>query len=73
MRWTAEPGSDLAKARVRAHRALDAYWRLGFLPRKEAYRRLARKLNLSAQECHIGMFDEAQCEAAIKACEEGLE
>lgn len=71
MRWTAEPGSALAKARMAAHHAFDIHWKWGGLTRSEAYARLAVKMNMSAAQCHIGMFDEVQCRQVVAICDAG--
>ena len=70
-RWRSEPGRDLAKARIRAHGALDALWKLEIMSRSEAYRRLASAMRTPAHECHIGMFDLAQCAEVERLCEQG--
>lgn len=70
IRTTAEKGSSLARARMAAHRALDVYWRFGALTRSGAYARLAELMGLPAADCHIGMFDEAQCREVVRLCED---
>ena len=67
-RTRAEPGSRLARLRQEAHRALDVHWELGGASRSGAYAWLAEQLGMSRQDCHIGMFDEEQCERAIEVC-----
>jgi len=69
-RYTAPPKSPLAVARVNAHRALDCLWRFGAMSRSEAYAWLSDKMNVPPQDCHIGMFDEAQCAEVIRLCDE---
>lgn len=71
-RWTAEPGSRLAQLRQEAHRSLDVYWEFGWVTRGEAYALLAQRLGVPLENCHIGMFDEAECERAIEVCKSGL-
>jgi hypothetical protein len=64
----------LRKLKIQAHEALDLLWktkadrnpdmRKGHA-RAQAYIWLAAQLGIPAPECHIGMFDEARCQAAI--------
>lgn len=65
---SADPGSALAKARIGAHHALDVWWEFESMTRTEAYRRLAKDMNLEPGRCHIGLFDEEQCLRAIEIC-----
>lgn len=51
----------LRHAKQRVHRALDPLWKSGAMKRKEAYAMLAKALNISAPNCHIGMFDYETC------------
>lgn len=52
---------ETRRAREAAHAAFDPIWRDKSLRRTEAYRRLAAKLGISVDECHIGLFDIATC------------
>lgn len=56
-------------ARSEVHRLFDPMWRGESMTRSQAYRWLARQLNIPFADCHIGMFDEGQCSAAIKRVE----
>lgn len=67
-RWRAEPGSNLAKLRAEAHRALDVHWEFGQVSRSDAYAWLSRRLGIPKDLCHIGMFGEKECERAIALC-----
>lgn len=65
-------GPSLRRIRHEVHRVFDQHW----LPAKnrskariKAYARLAKALNIQPHECHVGMFDEARCEAALKILE----
>ena len=69
-RWAAEPGSDLAKLRMEAHRVFDARWVFEPATRSKAYLWLARQMGLRPDDCHIGMFDEDQCRWVIEICTE---
>lgn len=68
-RWKAEPGSPLAKLRVRGHRLIDARLEFGDESRNDVYVWLAREMAIPLARCHFGMFDEAQCERAIAILE----
>lgn len=52
---------ETRRAREAAHAAFDPIWRNKTLRRADAYRRLAAKLGISPDECHIGLFDIATC------------
>jgi hypothetical protein len=80
-RGTWEPLGKLANATLRklrwaAHNAFDPLWqrkmRRDKCSRKEArnagYAWLAGKLGIAVEDCHFGMFDEDQCQAAITIC-----
>lgn len=58
------------EARQRAHDAFDPLWRgpnPRFRCRSAAYAWLAAFLGIPDQRCHIGEFDEAQCERVLAA------
>lgn len=72
--------AELRKARMAAHRVFDPLWRPRhagygrvFKSRSEAYRWLADCLGIKAKRCHIGQFDEQQCEKTVAACREVVE
>lgn len=65
--------SNTRKLRVRAHKALDKFWKK--LPEKErgdkrrwAYRWLAQQMGMTEKECHIGRFTAEQCLKVIEIC-----
>jgi len=67
--------AELRKAKMAAHRAFDPLWRE--CPKEErksrrkgAYKWLSQALELSAEECHIGMFDLVTCERVVTVCED---
>lgn len=76
---TGEPFGTLANARLRKlrnalHRVFDAHW-LGFkygerrkIARTRAYQVLAAHMGIPFEDCHIGMFDEIQCQRAMNLC-----
>jgi hypothetical protein len=67
---------DLRAAKMKAHSALDPHWRrkvdlCGWRKsgaRKWAYRKLAKEMGISEDECHVGMFDVEQCARVIAIC-----
>lgn len=58
-------GAKLRRLRGEAHALFDPFWQNGIYKRNEAYRRLAKKLGIPAEDCHIGMFDEEMCKRVI--------
>lgn len=52
-------------ARKEAHKVFDRLWSSP-QQRRNAYKWLRREMDLSAIECHISNFDEAQCEEVIR-------
>lgn len=54
------------QARIAAHTVFDALWKDGGMSRGSAYRWLSEALGLTPEECHIGRFDEAQCNRVIR-------
>lgn len=70
---TDKPLGRLANPELRyykklAHKAFDPLWRAedSELSRTDAYAWLAKKMNIPASKCHIGMFDVHQCIEAIR-------
>lgn len=55
---------ELRKAKTKTHKSFDPIWQDGFMKRQEAYVWLAKVLNISLDECHIGMFDIDTCHRA---------
>lgn len=62
--------AELRTAKQAAHAAFDPIWRSGDVHRGVAYRSLAKKLGLSIEQCHIGMFDIAMCRRVVEVCKE---
>lgn len=50
-------------ARKRAHAALDPVWQVGVLSRAQVYARLAEKMGLSGEECHMSRMTAVQAES----------
>lgn len=72
---TTIPMGRLANARLRtlkkeAHKQFDPIWKSGLMSRREAYRWLSNMLNISLEDCHIGMFDIKMCQRTIHLCSE---
>lgn len=70
---TQTPTGNLAtegtrKARTAAHKAFDPLWKASGTDRNEAYVWLANQLGISANNCHIGRFDEDMCNRVIEVC-----
>lgn len=61
----------LRKLRRAAHDAFDPLWRHRmrvFHKRSHAYKWLAESLFIKTSDCHIGQFNEQQCEDTIRHC-----
>jgi hypothetical protein len=54
--------AELRLAKTAAHQAFDPLWRFGDMSRSDAYKWLAKRMNIPPAQCHIGMFDVAQCQ-----------
>lgn len=63
---------DLRDWRKAAHMNFDPLWKTGLKHRVQAYMWLSIQLNISMDDCHIGMFDADRCQAAIKACQQWI-
>lgn len=61
---------ELRLLKKKAHDSFDPLWRYGAKNRQQAYRWLAKEMNLSREQCHIGMFNEEQCKKVIEICRE---
>ena len=56
---------ETRRLRQTCHNRFDGMWKFGQRSRKAAYAWLARAMNLSKQEAHIGMFDAAKCRTLL--------
>jgi len=56
----------LRKLRMLAHKAFDKVWIGGKKKRSIAYRRMAKKLGIKENRCHIGEFDVDMCLRVIE-------
>lgn len=59
-----------AKARIKAHKALDRIWQSGRVTRQQAYVILKRIMGMTIEEAHIGRFTKEQCYHLIKRLDE---
>lgn len=64
---------ETRQARIEAHDAFDELWRSGMFTRREAYAKLARFLQLSRRETHIGHFNIEQCRRTSDFCRSLIE
>jgi hypothetical protein len=60
--------AELRQWKQRAHRAFDPIWKNKSKRRPNAYKWLAKELNIEPQDCHIGMFDVDQCKQVVDVC-----
>jgi hypothetical protein len=60
--------AELRAAKIAAHAAFDPLWKSGRMSRNAAYRWLSEAMELSAKDCHIGMFDVADCRRVVDLC-----
>lgn len=64
--------APMREARQRAKAAFNPLWQSGRMSRTDAYAWLAKEMGIPAAECHIGMFDVAQCELVQKLSAPGV-
>lgn len=57
---------ELRLAKSQAHRVFDPIWQTGRMSRTGAYAWLAREMQLTTAQAHIGRFDLAQCQAVCE-------
>jgi len=56
---------ELRHWKKEAHKYFDVIWKEGHEKRREAYRQLAKHLNIPADYCHIGMFAVEDCKKVV--------
>jgi hypothetical protein len=56
---------SLRAMKIRAHDAFDPIWRGTKTKRGSAYAWLADQMGLDRKDCHIGMFNEDQCQLVV--------
>lgn len=71
---TSIPLGSMATLRLRtvrstAHRVFDPLWKKGPITRKQAYSWLAKELSVKIQDCHIGQFNEIECNKVMQLCQ----
>ena len=54
--------------RQETHRIFDQFWNHQGWSRSEAYRWLARSMNIPEQAAHIGLMEMDECERVIRLC-----
>ena len=58
--------AELRRLKMQVHSLFDPLWHNGGpLTRSKAYAWLAQTMGIPSGECHVGMFDEARCRAAL--------
>jgi len=73
--------AKLRRLKIEAHKEFDPLWSAKMRrtkcskseARSAAYAWLAKQLGISGPECHIGLFDESQCERVIEICRNAYE
>ncbi|MDO5595043.1 MAG: zinc-finger-containing protein, partial [Eubacteriales bacterium] len=55
--------------RRETHQVFDCFWQENGMTRTQAYKWLARRMNLSEKNAHIGGFEMDQCQQVIDLCE----
>jgi len=63
-------GAETRRARSAAHEVFDPIWRRGSMGRADAYRWLARHLNIDPADCHIGMMTADQARQVVAIVKE---
>lgn len=56
---------ELRKWKIEAHKYFDMLWRLGFMKRSTAYKRLSKWLDIPKEYTHIGMFSVKTCKEVV--------
>ncbi|MFW9872545.1 MAG: zinc-finger-containing protein [Candidatus Thorarchaeota archaeon] len=59
---------ELRYWKKKAHAVFDPFWKTGRIKRREAYKRLAKKLDIPFKKCHIGKFDIEMCKKVVDLC-----
>ncbi len=61
--------AELRAWKMRAHAAFDPLWKSGRFPsRTKAYKWLSSEMGILKSDCHIGLFDLAQCARVESLC-----
>lgn len=72
---TSRPLGTLANAALRlkrreTHRIFDAFWSAQGMNRDQAYRWMAKAMNIPYRDAHIGLFEMEDCELLCSKCRE---
>jgi len=59
---------SLKGKRIHTHRLFDYFWKQGYMSRKRAYENLAFAMGIPFKFAHIGLFNETQCDEAMRVC-----
>ena len=66
---------ELRELRMKVHKTFDKMWKYKFndtyMDRTKAYLWLAKKMEMTKDECHIGMFGIEECKKALKILGKG--
>lgn len=62
--------AELRRLKMQVHALLDPMWQDRSMSRSQAYAYLCFWMEIPSAECHVGMFDEDRCRAAIKVLRE---
>lgn len=57
---------ELREWKKKAHAVFDPLWKTGNMVRKEAYRFLCEKMNMTEAQAHIGKFDVDECKRLVE-------
>lgn len=60
--------ANLRSAKRTVHESFDRIWAEKHMTRSEAYKWLAKELDIPFIDCHIGMFDMETCQRALEIC-----
>lgn len=60
--------AELREWKVLVHGVFDQLWKSGQYSRTNAYKKLAIKMRIPIERCHIGMFTVEQCKQAYNIC-----
>jgi ssDNA-binding Zn-finger/Zn-ribbon topoisomerase 1 len=65
------PGDSKTKiSRMAAHESFDRLWKNNHMERGYAYEWLAIQMRISVEHCHIGNFNEEQCQQVTNLCDD---
>ncbi|HHW44651.1 MAG TPA: hypothetical protein GXX25_12780 [Desulfotomaculum sp.] len=59
---------ELRNYRKKAHLLFDSIWEAAGISRTQAYKWLAKKLDIPVESAHIGYFDLSMCQKVINIC-----